>query len=906
MLGLRSISTWVDKETGLVTIFRHFLEEPLPKGVGWAHVFGSVVLFVFMLQLLTGAFMMIYYTPTPDHAYESVEYLQRLTFGRIVRGIHHFGSSAMVLFVGLHMVQVWLWGAYKKPRQIIWVIGVILLLLTFAFSFTGYLLPWDQKAYWATVVGTNIAGSIPWIGEYLKQILRGGAEVGAATLTRFFAIHVFLLPGLITAGIIFHIYQLRKKGITPPWSRVGEEPEEKPLLFYPDQVFKDLVAALVVLVALLILAARLGAPLEERANPADTTYVPRPEWYFLPLFELLKHLPGRYGEFMGAIVIPSLGVLLLILFPYLDRNPERRPLKRPFAVGLALFIFTITTIFGIQGLQSTPIPPKLNAIEARGEKLFMDLRCSACHGINGGGGIAGPDLATLENRNPRRLETVLRKPQAFNPRSIMPSYDHLKDEEVEALVAYLLALTPGSRMPKSPLVGPKKPASHFETEWMLEHKFEVRKDPVACTSCHKPAFCQTCHQNRRPDSHLSGWIKAHFGTAIEKPEYCAVCHEKAYCQNCHKDVLHTPDWIREHARGVKARPDICQQCHVPRSFCIECHKGAEPKSHTPDWIGRHGAQILAGKESQRTCTTCHTPSFCTSCHEGAKPASHQQPDFVRIGPRDEPGAKSGHAREALQALQQRGAKEIIRCATCHSSNFCDNCHGIEMPHPKDWLGHPQARLSSTPPDTLLTTQSAPRALSSVPYPNERRLALVAYLNGYDFRSEAATCPILNGKTLTASSLSTLSEPSSRQIRTENPHQQASRTNQEAKSTTSKRRLSKHAVEARAQPATCLRCHTQKYCLNCHQVELPHPKGFATKHAELVVAKPFACARCHDTAACNKCHQGAPPASHDEENYAGKAHANEMRQRSQAFCNLCHTPRSCDDCHRQKGVKGYRK
>ncbi len=507
---MRSIVRWIDEETGLITILHHFMEEPLPKGTGWAHVFGSIAFFLFLLQGLTGAFMMIYYVPTPDHAHESIEYIQRLPFGRIVRGLHHWGASAMVVFVGIHLVQVFLWGAYKKPRQIIWVIGVFLLLITFAFSFTGYLLPWDQKAYWATVVGTNIAGSIPLIGEPLKHILRSGEEVGAATLTRFYAIHIVLLPMLITVGIIFHIYQVRKKGITPPWSRVGEEPTEKPLLFYPDQVFKDLVAALIVLLVLLFLAVKFGAPLEERANPADVTYIPRPEWYFLPLFEVLKHLPGKYGEFFGAIVIPAIGTVLLLLFPYIDRNPERHPAKRPFAVGLMLFVFTVTTVFGVQALRSTPRPKGLDEIEARGEKLFMDLRCSACHGVNGGGGTAGPDLATLDDRNPQRLEAILRRPQTFNARSIMPSYDHLKDEDIIALVSYMRALGPGSRMPRIPIVGPKKPASHFDEHWMLEHKFEVRKDPTTCSTCHKPDFCQTCHQNRRPDSHLNGWKDRNF------------------------------------------------------------------------------------------------------------------------------------------------------------------------------------------------------------------------------------------------------------------------------------------------------------------------------------------------------------------------------------------------------------
>lgn len=802
---MRSIIRWIDEETGLITILRHFLEEPLPKGTGWAHVFGSVVLFLFILQGLTGAFMMIYYTPTPDHAYESIEFIQRLPFGRIVRGLHHWGASAMVIFVGIHLVQVFLWGAYKKPRQITWVIGVFLLLLTFAFSFTGYLLPWDQKAYWATVVGTNIAGSIPVIGEPLKHILRSGVEVGAATLTRFYAIHVVLLPMLITLGIIFHIYQVRKKGITPPWSRVGEEPTEKPLLFYPDQVFKDLVAALIVLMVLLILAVKFGAPLEDRANPADTTYVPRPEWYFLPLFELLKYLPGKYGEFFGAIVIPTVGVILLLLFPYIDRNPERHPAKRPFAVGTMLFIFVATTVLGVRAIQSTPHPKKLDAIEARGEKLFMDLRCSACHGVNGGGGTAGPDLATLDDRNPQRLEAVLRRPQSFNPRSIMPSYDHLKDEDIIALVAYMRALGPGSRMPRVPIVGPKKPASHFDENWMLEHKFEVRKDPTTCSTCHKPSFCQTCHQNRRPDSHLNGWIKAHFGTATERPEFCAVCHTKSYCQDCHKDTFHTPKWMAEHSKGFKARPAICKECHTQPSFCVECHKGAEPKSHTPDWIHRHALELRVSRDSQQACTTCHEQSFCTSCHEGKRPKSHEHPEYVIVrAPLGERRiTKSKHALEALEHMR-RGDINFSACATCHKIDFCRNCHGVVIPHPDGYY----AQL----------------------HVEEARKFMVQCLRCHNWNDQQ--CRLCHSK-----------RPPSHTPNFREGHPQL----------------------VTDGGMSCQVCHGRNACSDCHKLPMPHPSDFVQRHGELAKQRGIKgkdsvrqlqkqlCVTCHADNYCRKCH-----------------------------------------------------
>jgi len=179
----RRFLRWVDEQTELVTLLRRFMEEPLALGVGWPHIFGSIALFLFATQLATGILLMVYYVPSPDAAYQSTAYLSaHLPFGGLVRGLHHWGASAMLVGVLVHMLQTFFWGAYKRPRQIIWVIGVFLLLVTLVLSFTGYLLPWDQKAYWATVVGTRIAGAVPAIGPYLTTIIRGGPNVGALVI----------------------------------------------------------------------------------------------------------------------------------------------------------------------------------------------------------------------------------------------------------------------------------------------------------------------------------------------------------------------------------------------------------------------------------------------------------------------------------------------------------------------------------------------------------------------------------------------------------------------------------------------------------------------------------------------------------------------------------------------------
>jgi len=700
---VRRILAWIDDQTGLISAIHHFMDEPLPERVGWPHIFGSLVLFFFSVQVATGILLMVYYSPSPDHAYETVQYVTyKLPFWGFVRGLHHWSASAMMVALGLHLIQVFLWGAYKRPRQIIWVIGVGLLLVTLGFSFTGYLLPWDQKAYWATVVGTNIAGSVPLIGPLLREIMRGGAAVGAVTLTRFFAVHVGILPPIISGLILFHILQVRKKGITPPWRRVDEESDVTyPQSFWPHQVLKDAVAALIALAVVSFLAVKFGAPIESLANPADTAYTPRPEWYFLWLFELLKYFPGKL-EFVGAVVLPGVAVILLAVYPYLDKNPERRIRRRPWATALCFLTFTGVSILGIEAVLSGPKEERLSAIERQGQKLFLDLRCHACHGVNGGGGNAGPDLAQAGPFDPKKVEALLRNPTASRPRSIMPP-TNLPEDKMRALVAYIVSIKPTSRLPKEPQVGPRKPPSHFEEQWYIDHKFEVRKDPSLCGKCHEPSFCQTCHSKRRPDSHLNQWLKFHFGTAREKPEYCRVCHEDRFCASCHETLLHTSDWLKaKHAAAAISRPGICFNCHQ-KVLCQTCHQGAKPESHTAKWLSTHGAAALSRSER---CGTCHKPQACDQCHGLPMPhqagwlsqhgkralsdaslcakchASGKKNDCALCHSQMKPAFHTAEFRKTHPKMAERQSK---LCELCHSRNGCSNCHKTPMPHEKGWI-----------------------------------------------------------------------------------------------------------------------------------------------------------------------------------------------------------------------------
>lgn len=208
----KNIFQWLDERLGLNDLYKATLDRPEPKG-NWWNTLGSASLFLFLMQGLTGIFLTVYYTPSPDHAYDSIQYIMTgVQFGWLIRGIHHWGASLMVMVVFIHMLRVFVTASYKYPRELTWLIGVGLLLLTLGMGFTGYLLPWNQKAYWATTVGTAIAGSVPWAGEFILKALRGGPDLSALTLSRFFSAHIWILPALLVGLIGVHIFLIVKHG----------------------------------------------------------------------------------------------------------------------------------------------------------------------------------------------------------------------------------------------------------------------------------------------------------------------------------------------------------------------------------------------------------------------------------------------------------------------------------------------------------------------------------------------------------------------------------------------------------------------------------------------------------------------------------------------------------------------
>jgi ubiquinol-cytochrome c reductase cytochrome b subunit len=430
---------WLDSRLNLKPIERTLLDEPIPGGASWIYVFGSATLFLFVLQAITGMFLAVYYAPTPDHAYDSVQFIEReITFGAFVRGLHHWGASAMVVAIGLHMLQAFLYGAYKPPREVMWMVGVALFLVVLAFAFTGYLLPWDQNAYWATQIGINMVGTVPVIGDFLVRVLRGGDTLGALTLSRFFAVHVLFLPVILATGVLAHLFILRRVGPAGPWSE--ERAREGSETFYPRQVYMDAVVMLAVFIVMAIMALAVSFPLADKANPADTSFTPVPEWYFLFYYQLLKYVHGPL-EPLATWILPAIFFLGLLFWPFIDRNPAREPTARPVALVLgAVFLLVVFSLLGIS-LRDLYAVPRVDAAVARGKVLFAHFGCAGCHRVHGEGGAVGPDLSFEGDTRPDRAWHLrhFRDPQAVSPGSIMPKFP-LTEQELQDLASFVLSL----------------------------------------------------------------------------------------------------------------------------------------------------------------------------------------------------------------------------------------------------------------------------------------------------------------------------------------------------------------------------------------------------------------------------------------------------------------------------------
>lgn len=355
---MRKLLDWLDRRTGCKALTRGALYENIPGGARWRYVWGSTLMFALAVQFITGLFLWMSYSASAQTAWESVYYIQERMFGGwLLRGIHHYMASVTVVLLVLHLMQVVIDGAYRAPREVNFWFGLVLLHLVLGLSLTGYLLPWDQKGYWATKVATNIAAMVPLIGPSLQKVIIGGADYGHHTLTRFFALHAGWLPGAIVVLVIGHVYLFRRHGIT------AKEPKRKPdAYFWPDQVLRDAVACLAVMAAVLFLVLRPwifqtgedpGAPLGAPADPSESYAAARPEWYFLFLFQFLKIFPAG-TEVWGAVVIPALVGGVLFLMPIVGQWR----LGHRFNIGFSLALFAGAAILTFAAVRYDKNDPK--------------------------------------------------------------------------------------------------------------------------------------------------------------------------------------------------------------------------------------------------------------------------------------------------------------------------------------------------------------------------------------------------------------------------------------------------------------------------------------------------------------------------------------------------------------------
>jgi len=466
------MDSWLDERTGVDAILHESLDEPIHGGASWAYIFGSGLLFLFVSQVITGICLALYYVPSADHAHTVVSYIVKVvTAGSFIRSIHAYGSSGIIILLLLHIGQTILYGSYKGRRELLWLSGCILMALMLGMAFTGYLLPWDEKAYFATAVGTNLMAEVPWIGPILQKLVRGGDQMGTLTLSRFFVLHVFVLPGLLIAFICAHVFFFRKAGAAGPIKEDPVHPKLPSVPFYPRQVLMDALFAVVLIGILAVIAKTIPMGLGPAANPADTHFIPRPEWYYRPAFQWLKYLSGRWS-LVGGIMLPALLALIFAAAPFLDRKLERRPWRRPISVG-AFFVFLIAyTSLGIasyrddykdpsmaaqmhqqdadaKAFMNAPFVPEMAAGSlpsaltaadpkvAKGLVLFQAGSCNVCHGEGGiGTAIAGPLTGVAHKYTDPQLLALLHAPDdkmvhgGMTPTTLDP-------DDLEALSSYL-------------------------------------------------------------------------------------------------------------------------------------------------------------------------------------------------------------------------------------------------------------------------------------------------------------------------------------------------------------------------------------------------------------------------------------------------------------------------------------
>lgn len=450
---------WIDDRLGLSDMLGPSLKHLVPRDAKWWYVFGSATLVTFIVQVVTGVALAFSYVPSSSQAFDTLVFIsEHAPFGSFLRGLHFYGASAMVLMVGAHMAQTFLFGAYKYPREMSWSTGVLLLGFTLVMGFTGQLLRWDQTAAWSVVVAAEQAGRVPMIGDWLARFILGGNTLGGATLSRFFAIHVFLVPGLMFAFIGLHLWLVLRHGISDapvpgrpvrPESYKQEyhaELQRTGVPFWPDGAWRDFVFGTGVILVIAALALLVGPPpIEKPPDPSVLQADPRPDWYLLWYFAVLALIPEQ-AEGIVMILAPVLIGVLLLLAPVLNNKGERHWKRRPWSVAAVILTVVMIGSLWIVGARSPWSPnfeakPLTAAVVAsedplviEGARIFHDRACLNCHLVGEEGGRRGPNLTFVSDRLSENDLTI----RILNGGVNMPAYGNiLPPAEVDALIAFL-------------------------------------------------------------------------------------------------------------------------------------------------------------------------------------------------------------------------------------------------------------------------------------------------------------------------------------------------------------------------------------------------------------------------------------------------------------------------------------